>query len=163
MFEIRERYQPRPIEFRGLRRLGDWRLKVYSVIYRPPGASDAAAALDAALYDRAIESFVGPALPTPAVTRERAGAGFVICHQGRGWHYLVLCWWDRENELPMRIWVRPRDGSADWRPARGDESICVWDLQLIAAEREAYVRLVLDRSPPDLEAYCAAATAGSSG
>lgn len=148
MNTVPEPYAPRPIRALGIRTIDDWRLKVYSIVYGPQP-------FDAAIYDDAIGRFAPAALPRPAVASARPGVGFVICHQGRGWHYLVLCWWDNENELPMRIWVRPRDHSADWRPARESESICVWDIQLIAAERDAYVRRVLSTGTPDPVAYLA--------
>lgn len=54
----------------------------------------------------------------------------------------MLCWWDRENELPIRVFVRQHDGSP-WRPAQGSESVCVWDLQVICFERDAYVHTVM--------------------
>jgi len=58
--------------------------------------------------------------------------------------YTVLCWWDRENELPIRVWVAEQDGGAPvWRTARDSESVCVWDLEVIWEERQAYVETVL--------------------
>lgn len=81
------------------------------------------------------------ALPTPATASGRCGVGFVIEHQGDNVDYLVLGWWDRDNELPLRVYVR--DGVQLWRPARGGESVCVWDLQVIWAERQAYVGTVM--------------------
>src|SRR5688500_3767151 len=71
--------------------------------------------------------------------------GFLVLHRGRGADYLVLGWWDRENELPLRVFVRyPGTDDAQWRAARGGESVCVWDLEVIAFERDAYVRSFLD-------------------
>jgi len=81
------------------------------------------------------------ALPSPAVDDGRPGVGFLILHQGRG-DYLVLAWWDRENELPLRVFVRREDGMG-WRPASTTESVCVWDLEILWREREAYVHTVL--------------------
>jgi hypothetical protein len=78
-------------------------------------------------------------LPTD-VDPARPGVGFLILHRGRGADYLVLGWWARENELPLRVIVRyPGTDDAHWRAARGDESVCVWDLEVIAHERAAYV------------------------
>jgi len=95
-------------------------------------------------------------LPRPATTRDRPGVGFVICHQGRGVDYLVLAWWDRENELPLRVFVREPE-SVRWRPAQDGESICVWDLDIIAHERDAYIRHVLSKpESPALDAYLGA-------
>ena len=65
---------------------------------------------------------------------------------------MVLAWWDRENELPVRVFVKPK-GEAEFRAARGSESFCVWDLRVIAAERGAYVNTVLAAHGPDVEGY----------
>ena len=90
------------------------------------------------------------ALPTPARTSQRHGVGFLIEHQGDGVDYCVLGWWDRENELPIRVFVH--DPPGQWRPARGSESICVWDLEVIAAERAAYIATVLSGDAGDARA-----------
>lgn len=140
----RELFRPRPVRFEGLRELAGYRLKVYSVRYGLGG-------LDRAVYEEGL-ALAGPSLPRPAVAEGRCGVGFVICHQGRGVHYLVLNWWARENELPGRIWVR-EFGVGAWRPARADESICVWDLEVIWFERNAFVEEVLSKEPADVGAY----------
>jgi hypothetical protein len=125
-----------------------WRLKRYSIVYGPR-------AFDWAAYDDAWP-LVRHALPSPPVAQGRPGVGFVIAHTGRGVHYVVLGWWERENELPVRLFVRGFGPDDRWRSAQPGESFCVWDLQVIAHERDAYVETVL-RSPdrPDLEGYLA--------
>ena len=56
--------------------------------------------------------------------------------------YLILAWWDRENELPIKVFVKG-DSDPAWRRARGGESVCVWDLDVLWHEREAYVATLL--------------------
>ena len=129
-----EPYAPRPIRFAGVHTQAGWRIKTYRITYGPAPFDEHRFAPGAAL--------ALAALPAPAVTPERAGVGFLIAHQGRGTDYLVLGWWDRENELPLRIWLGDRPAEAAWRPARGAESFCVWDLQVLWHEREAYVGTV---------------------
>jgi hypothetical protein len=125
-------YAPRPIEFHGVREWGAWRIKLYSIRYgeRP---------LDWPTLEAGL-NLAEAALPASAVAPGRPGVGFVIAHQGKTGDYVVLGWWDNENELPLRIFVRDADG---WRPARGGESACVWDLEVIWHEREAYVATFL--------------------
>ena len=130
-----------------MRETNGWRLKVYSVSYdgSPP---------DWSVFDPSL-ALADAALPSPAKAPGRVGVGFVIAHSGRGMWYTVLCWWDRENELPIRVWVAEQNGAApSWRPAAGSESVCVWDLDIIWQERQAYVEtlLVLGFPAPD-EAY----------
>jgi hypothetical protein len=126
-----------------------WRIKIYSITHGPQS-------LDRDTYEGGLQLALLD-LPQPAVTGNRPGVAFAILHQGRGWHYLVLNWWENENELPQRIWVRERDNpNARWRLAEPDQSICVWDLQVIWFEREMYVRHVLmSRDRVDVNAYLA--------
>ena len=130
-------YVPRPMV--ALKRLESdgWRLKRYAVCHESQS-------FDESRFSGGV-SLALSTLPQPARTRERVGAGFLILHQGNGIDYTVLGWWDRQNELPLRVFVCDRPGTNRWRPARESESVCVWDLQILWAEREAYVRTVLAR------------------
>jgi hypothetical protein len=126
-----------PFAARAIRPLGvigrvGYRLKRYSVAYGPEP-------LRPQTFDPGVELALRE-LPQPAVAGGRPGLGFVICHQGRGGDYVVLCWWDLENELPTRVFVR---GEQSWRPARDGESFCVWDLEILWLERQAYVATLL--------------------
>ena len=145
---VSEAYEDRPIDFLEVRRVLEWRLKTYAITY-------GSEVLDSDVYDRGTD-LASRELPQPAVNEGRGGVGFVICHQGRGIHFLVLNWWDRENELFNRVFTRGFGAIDEWQPAARGETACVWDLQGIAHEREAFVNHVLSRpSAPDFEAYLA--------
>jgi hypothetical protein len=134
-------YAARPIRPLGVIELRGFRLKRYWIdLERAPAPDPAewsgAIALAAAFL---------PTTPDPA----RPQLGFLILHRGRGADYLVLGWWAHENELPLRVVVRyPGTDDAAWRAARGEESVCVWDLDVIAFEREAYVSTLLSGGEP---------------
>jgi hypothetical protein len=130
-----KRYAPRRVQFLGRAQPEGYRLKQYAITYGggPFRESDFAVGL----------RFTFAALPRPAVTEARPGVGFAIAHQGNGADYVVLGWWDNENELPLRVVVRPQSPDGAWRPARDGESVCVWDLEVIRFERQAYVETVL--------------------
>ena len=136
------RYRPRPLAFLGIESASGYRLKTYSIRH------------DDSPFDR--DRFRDgwelalAALPWPAVGEGRPGVGFAILHRGRTGDYLILCWWDRENELPTRVFVRDDSG---WRPAVGGESFCAWDLRVMWWEREAYVGTVLAGRADGVEAY----------
>jgi hypothetical protein len=144
-------FAPRRIDFHGLRSFGDWRLKQYSVLYGPGPIDWDAFAPSLALVEAA--------LPQPAITPSRPGVGFLISHQGRTGNYAVLCWWDRENELPIRVFVSPDRGLQGWRQSEASESICVWDLEILWAESEAYVSTVLTPNGSDVAGYLARVSA----
>ena len=133
-------FAPRPITFRDVVEHDGWRLKRYTIT---TGVS-----VDEWSDFAPGDALALDALPRPARTAERAGVGFLIQHRGAGADYVVLGWWDRENELPVRVVVRDQVPGATWRPARASESFCVWDLQVIAHERDAYVATVLAEGDP---------------
>jgi hypothetical protein len=142
-----EHFEPRRIGFHGLRSSGDWRLKLYSVAY-------GAAPVDWDRFAPAI-AMCEASLPEPAVSAERPGVGFMIAHQGKTANYMILAWWDNQNELPLRVFVSTDRRNESWRPAQGSESICVWDLEVLWGERQAYVATVLGRGESDIAGYLA--------
>jgi len=125
-------FEPRPVDFLGLREARGFRLKLYSVVY-------GGGRLDLPRFERALP-MLEDALPQPAETEGRPGLGFAIFHQGRSGDYAVLGWWDNENELPTRVFVREGE---QWRGANERESFCVWDLEVVWTERQAYVETML--------------------
>lgn len=144
-------YATRPIRPLPPLRRHDWVLKRYWIDLQAearPDESDWAEAIALATAHLPLEAAI-----------DRPGVGFLILHRGRGADYLVLGWWARENELPLRVVVRyPGTDDAPWRDARGDESVCVWDLEVIGFEREAYVASYLSGQDRDAarELYLAA-------
>src|SRR5688572_23413455 len=130
-------YAPRPIRFLDVQERAGFALKRWWIdLYGEKAPRDAD-------WDAALE-LAEAALPKHGAVG-RPDVGFLIQHRGRGADYLVLAWWDRENELPLRVFVRyPGTADADWRAARGGESVCVWDLEIVNRERDAYVASYLD-------------------
>ena len=126
-------YAPRRVTSLGVRTVRGFRLKTYAVVFGN-------APVDPARFE------LGFALASGGIARgpRPARAGISILHQGRTGDYLVLGWWDHENELPIRVFVR---GDAGWRPAQNGEGACVWDLAVVWHEREAYVKTVLAGKP----------------
>lgn len=139
-------YAPRKIAFHGLRQPRDWQLKLYSIVFgsTPIEWDDFAPGL----------SMAEAMLPEPNADRGRPGVGFLIAHRGPIARYIILGWWDRENEVPLRVLVRSED-SRQWHPATDGESVCVWDLEVVWAERNAYVATMLKTETPDLPGYLA--------
>jgi len=136
-------YRPRRIRFHQVLGLDGWRLKLYSISF--DGSDISWDDFDGGL------ALARSALPRPAAEEGRPGVGFVIAHHGDGIDYAVVSWWDRENELPTRVFACACGNG--WRPASGGESFCVWDLEVIWAEREVYLETFLSGTPPDPAGY----------
>lgn len=139
---ITEAYAPRPTLFLGLLEHAGWRTRSWFIRHPEVEA-------DMDRFSVAVE-MASATLPQPPRTDDRPGVAVLIAHQGRTVDYVVLGWWDRENELPLKVWV---DEGLGWREARGSESLCVWDLEVIARERDLYVRHVLADAAGDVDAY----------
>ena len=90
-------YQPRLLTCLGIEAVAGYRLKVYTICYGDQ-------AFDRQGFAQGWD-LARAALPQPSVAAGRPGVGFAIMHQGRTGNYLILCWWDRENELPTRIFL----------------------------------------------------------
>ncbi len=138
-FFRRQRYQPRSIGFRGVVEHAGWRLKSYDVAFSAgtpfcPGFEEGVA--------RALAM-----LPQPAVTNDSPGLGVLIRHAGCGSNYVVAGGWTNQNELLLFVVASAAESPERWEYDPRRFSVCVWDLQIVWHEREAYVRHVL--SPVD--------------
>jgi hypothetical protein len=126
-----------------------WRVKLYGIAYR--GERPVQALVDAAV------AAAQASLPRPAVTHDRYGVGFVGAHDGRGANFVFVNWWANEDELHHRAWLSSKEEPGRLRATGPDDfTACAWDLAVIAHERGAWIRHVLDRAQgPDLDAYLA--------
>jgi hypothetical protein len=83
------------------------------------------------------------------------GVGFMGVHGGATADMVFVDWWAAENELHHHVHVAESGRPETLRPRSADElTACVWDLELIAFERKAWIRCVLERpDAPDWDAY----------
>jgi hypothetical protein len=147
-------YTPRRVSPLGLWSGGGWRIKRYSIAH---GREQARPELVAA-----ADSLIAGVLPAPAVTATRYGVGFVGIHDGRGGNFVFVDWWEQENELHHRVFFSTSEEPGELRAATQEDPIaCIWDLSVVAQEREAWIRHVLTAREPDLEAYLADRVSGS--
>ncbi len=146
-FRITHPFAPRDVHPAGVQHEAGYALKAYDVTLPTEE-------LHESVYAEG-QKLALPTLPQPAVTLSRPGIAIVIRHQGRDWDYFVLAWWDGENELPIRVFTRPRSPQGLWQPGSAQQSVCVWDLEILAFERDAYVRHMMGPDGPDPSAYLA--------
>ncbi|MBX3381232.1 MAG: hypothetical protein KF805_14145 [Phycisphaeraceae bacterium] len=140
------RYAPRPVAVLPAVSIDGWKLKPYRVLGRE-------ADRDAPLDEPAIDAILTE-LPEDAQAPGRPGLGFIIEHLATPLDYLVLAWWQNKNEMITRIFIR--EAGAPWRLSTGGESFCVWDLDIMWFERNAFIRTMLAFEHADPAAYLAA-------
>jgi hypothetical protein len=147
MFTLVEPYEPRPIRFLELWERGGWRLKVYSLAYELPLARPHIIETSkAVLWDH---------LERVSTDKTHYHIGFIGINDGRGAIFSFVDFWADENELHHHVFIAPKDDVAQLAYATPTGLIaCVWDMALIAFERQAWVNTVLNNpSGPDIEAY----------
>ena len=132
---ISEVYKPRPIHFHEIRDTNEWKMKIYTITYGEK-------LLEWLVYEDGFAKAFAK-LPHPAVNEHCPGIGFAIAHQGRRMHYLILCWWDNENELFTRMFTRGFSANDLWHEASHNVSFCVWDMQVLHFECNAFVETIL--------------------
>ena len=140
-------YRPRPIRFVELWQVGNWRIKTYGIAAgRPSPRSELMAAAKAAAGDR---------LNAADNQARHYGVGFLGVHDGRTSNFVFIDWWADENELHHHVYVSPTDDPAKLRYTTPSGVIaCVWDLRLMAFERQAWLDAVLNNPRgPSVDEY----------
>jgi len=149
MIFLSEAYEPRTIRFLELWKQMGWQLKVYGIAYRKPGPEPELVL--------AAKKIAQKLLSSTATQNSHYGVGFIGIHEGRGANFVFVDWWADENELHHHVFISSIDDPLTLEDRMHDGPIgCVWDLGVLAYERQAWVDTVLSNSVgPDLEAYLA--------
>lgn len=147
--KIRHGYQPRTVRFLELWESVGWRIKLYHIAL---DEEDVRGELV-----EAAKSMARGRLPTPAVAPGRFGVGFMAVHEGRGSNLVFLDWWSDENELRHHVFISyPEAPTALVDVTSTSLWGCVWDVGLVAFERDAWIETALSAlGTPDLERYLA--------
>lgn len=74
---------------------------------------------------------------------------FAIFHSGKERDYLIFCWWLNDNELFNSVSVRDEYG---WVEDHNKYSFCVYDLEVIWAERNYFIQTI-DCETPSIHNY----------
>jgi hypothetical protein len=127
-------------------REGGWRLKVYGISYdRGAPRLELVAAAKEVARER---------LPSMA-DGAHYGVGYLGVHDARKACFAFVGWWAERYELHHHLFRAPRDRAHALEPAPPGLVGCVWDLYLVAFERQAWMSALLGQSEPDPEGYLA--------
>lgn len=117
------------------REAGGHLLKVYAI--EAPGR--ALTELDLApLVDLAAGHLAGGA------ARGSLGLAVLIAHAGADGDYILVHSWIEGHMSDLAIFIGPAGKPEQLRPGRAGLAPCVWEAAVLAHEREAFVRQVLD-------------------
>jgi len=138
-------WKPRPLTFYGVEELGGWQTKVYGIAAR---GEEPRPALVTAARGRARR-----VLATRRGDHDTSAA-FLVVHDARPACFVLVHWWDGVD-LCQRIFRAPLDEPGALSPLETGAIGCVWELAVVAFEREVWVRHVLERAEPDMAGYLA--------
>jgi hypothetical protein len=139
-------HRTRAIRFLRPERVGDWRLKLYSIAadgeLARPELLDASLALAPSIF------------PAAALGNERHGVGFIIVHDARTASIALYYWWQSFNELHQRIYAGPKSDPRAMTQLANQSAGCVWEIEIIDFERRAWLADVLaNPDGPDVARY----------
>lgn len=138
-------YTPRQVEPAGSLECRGWRLKLYGIRGR-------AREVPAQLFD-AARRLAATNLPSPALTLDRYGLGFAICHDACDFDTVTLDWWERSNELRHVVFRSREDVGHFDNITRTGEAACIWELAIIGFEREVWIDAMLRDGRQDIDEY----------
>jgi len=145
-----EPYAPRRMAF-----LDQWNedglaIKAYAIQCNPdPGVPMLSPDVAAAARKTAMA-----ALKHHARDARASGVGFCIVHAGEEAVWLLVDWWISGGILCQQMYSAPLAQPERFQPVQGPFIACVWELEVTAHERGAWMRHVL-REAPDTDAYLA--------
>jgi hypothetical protein len=143
---LRQSYEQRSVRHLETWAHDGWLLKVYGLAYR--GEAPPSHVVDAAKRAAAWT------LPMPPQTPDRYGLGFLVVHEGQDARWLLVDWWGFESVLHHRLFWAPLEGEPEFKRAPDPVTACVWELPILAFERDAWVETVLsDAERPNVPGY----------
>lgn len=125
-------------------------IKAYAIQRNPDPAVPLLPAEVAMAARKTAMSAVQGAASDPRAT----GLGFCIVHVGEDAVWLLVDWWISGGILCQQMYSALLDQPEQFQPVRGPFIACVWELEVTAHERGAWMRHVL-RETPDINAYVA--------
>jgi hypothetical protein len=141
-----EPYIPRTIQFVDLYNAQGWKLKVYSILHP-----------DKTLNEQLIETAKQTALDFLPDSTEPGhyGVGFISVHQGKSYDFVTVGYWTYSTELRHQSYMKASSATATLTTISTELSSDVWDLRLLAFERDAWVVEVLKVNASSVDAYLA--------
>jgi len=134
-------FQTRKTTFLKVVTYRDWQIKLYTI--------NATTKIEDSIVERILTH-----LPTPALTQNRYGIGFLIIHQGMVANWFLLNWWGFEDIIHQQLFNSPVDDFDNVKPIE-DKTImvCIHELAIYHFETKAWKKWVLLPETPDFGKY----------
>jgi hypothetical protein len=139
LLELSGEYHQRPTRFLGLREMSGHLVKVYSL--QAPGRDVTEQGIGTATRIAEGHLELGR-------TRGSLGLAVLIMHVGGDGDYVLVHTWIEALMSDLAIFAGPAGQPDQLRPGRTGLTPCVWEAAILAHERDAFSRHVLDSSGP---------------
>lgn len=144
-----EKYETRKIAFREARQIAGWGVKLYTITKGDSFKSEQAYSS----FLEAIPELLQDAGRSDLPTYKQA---FVIVHQAREGVLILLNWWTGGEMVETKIYFSDygSPGTISPSPFKDKALVCIWELEVFAHERKAWITHVLSRPEnPDFPSY----------
>jgi len=146
-FAITEPFARREVRFLELWQPTGWSIKIY-------GLTHPRRAMPGGEFLAAVKMLAAPLLGSVA-PQDHHGAGFFILHAARKANFILLDHWTGENTIRQNAYTSTFDEPEAFTDMTASRLVaCVWELQVLSFERQAWLDAVLaNPAGPDLDAY----------
>ncbi|MEM7485685.1 MAG: hypothetical protein AAF348_10810 [Bacteroidota bacterium] len=135
-------YRPRLIEFKGVKKFSTWDVKVYTVTNKE------------AFQSKQILHNIFDELPSWLEQIEHSELpnykkAFLIVHEAREGVWILLNWWTGGEMIQTKIFFSSYESLTmiTASPYGTNALLCVWELEIFAHERQAWITTVLNGKP----------------
>lgn len=146
LLALADSHHARPVRPLGTREAAGHLVKAYAL--EAPGRSVSGKDAEAALRLAAGHLGLGP-------LRGSLGLAVLVLHAGGDGDYVLVHTWIEGDMADLAIFAGPAGEPDALRPGRAGLSPCVWEAAVLAHERDAYARRVLDATGPLAERLAA--------
>jgi hypothetical protein len=142
-------YEHRPIAFLKTVEIGDWSVKLYSITHKSEFDSILILPSVLQILPKCIEIAENSNLPI----QQQA---FVIIHEAREGYLILFNWWTGGEMLETKVYFSSyeKPEEIDIYPYHPKSLVCIWELEIFAHERKAWIHHVLKNAKtPHFKGY----------
>ncbi|MBS9463387.1 hypothetical protein KIM67_13290 [Flagellimonas sp. 389] len=135
-------YRPRSIEFKGVNKINMWDVKVYTVTNKEVFQSRKTLQHIFDTLPAWLEQIGNTELPNYK-------KAFLIVHEAREGVWILLNWWTGGEMIQTKIFFSSYENptAITTSPYGTNALLCVWELEIFAHERQAWINTILNGKP----------------
>ncbi|AWX44363.1 hypothetical protein HME9304_01363 [Flagellimonas maritima] len=138
-FEI---YKPRLIDFLGVRQFSNWKVKLYTITNNQSFQSKKN-------LKKTLSELPNWLLEVDSLKLQNYKVAFLIVHEAREGTWILLSWWTGGEMIQSKVYFSTQENPLQITssPYKTNALLCVWELEVFAHERKAWIENVLDKNP----------------